>query len=82
MLKIKDNVDLKELEKFGFEYSDLFGDKKYEKLCVDSDCDLCVNALTREIYHANYMTADMVCEALDLCIALFDLIQTGLVEKV
>ena len=28
MLKIKDNVDLKELEKYGFKYNDYYGQYK------------------------------------------------------
>lgn len=70
MLRIKDNVDLKELEKFGFkknEYTHLLVLRKEEHdfACID----------TR---NKNY-------EILDLCNLTYnlsyDLIQSGLVEK-
>lgn len=35
MLKIKDNVDLKELENFGFEKTD----NQYERICYDTELD-------------------------------------------
>lgn len=79
MLKIKDNVDLKELEKFGFVYNKYYN--AYHKQIYESDCDLVVDA-DRIIYHENYSTADMVGDARELAVALFDLIQAGLVEKV
>lgn len=71
MLKIKDNVDLKELEKFGFEkyeYTHLIVLRKdnHDFACID-------------IRDKNY-------EILDLCSLTYnltyDLIQAGLVEKV
>lgn len=71
MLKIKDNVDLKELEKFGFkkyEYTHLLVLRKdnHDFACVD---------IRNKVY-----------EILDLCNLtynlIYDLIQAGLVEKV
>lgn len=79
MLKIKDNVDLKELEKFGFQYFKFYN--CYRKEIYESDCDLVVDA-DRMIYHENYSTADMNGCAKQLVVELFDLIQAGLVEKV
>lgn len=82
MLKIKDNIDLKELEKFGFDRCE-----PDEYFCIGKDDDnsakyilwdleskqgtMTINENTRKIWSisSNY----------DI---LFDLIQAGLVEKV
>ena len=72
MLKIKDNVDLKELEKFGFEkdWFNCLGERRdyygYGELVVYID--------NREV-HTFRMRMDTV-------IKFFDLVQAGLVEKV
>ena len=79
MLKIKDNVDLKELEKFGFKYDEY--NKVWIKQLYTSDCDLIVDA-NRFIYHENYSTADMNYHATGVVVAIFDLIQSNMVEKV
>ena len=79
MLKIKGKIDLKELEKFGFKYNKFYN--AYEKQIYESDCNLVVDA-DRVIYHENYTTADMNGCARELAVAIFDLIQAGLVEKV
>ena len=92
MLKIKDNVDLKELEKFGFKYDDEFGvgmyvkSKHYEKEVNDpiygksnelfSD-RICIFEDTRKIITDNYSLQNKMDYD-----TLFDLIQAGLVEKV
>ena len=73
MLKIKDNVDLKELEKFGFVYGMsgwgyLDEQHRYE-LYID-DCN--VIAMTHELRPI----------WIDIPNIIFDLIQAGLVEKV
>ena len=71
MLKIKDNIDLKELEKFGF----VLEGKEYSYY---ADKNLCVLFITnaRDIfsYLHDFLNTDY-----DI---LFDLIQAGLVEKV
>lgn len=69
MLKIKDNVDLKELEKFGFQQGqegcyNYIVKKDYMVVCVNADEN-------REIYCHDC--------GLDL---LYDLIKADLVEKV
>lgn len=71
MLKIKDSVDLKELEKFGFVYDDFgfyairinlpYGE---QRLYVDED-----------------RTISIVGAGEEVLVNLFDLIQAGLVEK-
>lgn len=76
MLKIKENIDLKELEKFGFEkdgecyYCDLRPYKKtnYSYITIEN----------RKI-NSSYVEADDIEKTLNI---LFDLIQAGLVEKV
>lgn len=75
MLKIKDDVDLKELEKFGFKWDEyyteyyIFSKNKDEKVSVTED---------RRILIEDFSGFSIV-EYLDV---LFDLIQAGLVEKV
>ena len=70
MLKIKDNVDLKELEKMGFKYNkeDNSYYKEYITIEVDSEFE---GKNTRRIYvQGSYMSV------------VYDLIKAGLVEKV
>jgi len=76
MLKIKDNVDLKELKKYGFEYK--VEDEYYElNVCKATDGfnGFVIYKGTRHIY--NYSACEN--DTLD---TLYDLIQAGLVEKV
>ena len=83
MLKIKDNFDLKELEKFGFEYhKDRYQEKNQYIYKVPVNIlmqsspykiVLSVNIFTRELkISANWKAYDL----------LYDLIEKGLVEKV
>ena len=70
MLKIKDSVDLKELEKFGLQL--LFCPKDvYVKFSYNLTIDIKVNEYREVIVFSN-RGAEI----------LFDLIQAGLVEKV
>lgn len=79
MLKIKDNVDLKELEKYGFEfergttYIKTF--KCNDTYIVVSECDLRIIDIEIDIFDREY-------EINKIADTLFDLIQAGLVEKV
>ena len=83
MLKIKYNVDLKELEKYGFESRNyLFGNKIYQtpiSLREDNSNKPClrVRSYTREIetYGKGKINDPNV-------YLLYDLIKDGLVEKV
>lgn len=72
MLKIKDSVDLKELEKFKFKKESYLHcytkDVGYDNTCF-------INIESREIWFGS----EGVVNKLDI---LFDLIQAGLVEKV
>lgn len=78
MLKIKDNVDLKELEKFGFEensfyYSKTFNFEYYEvKIDVEKDRKYL-------IIQNDYYDSDYACYIPSL---IYDLIKADLVEKV
>lgn len=76
MLKIKDEVNLKELEKFGFKESDWI-DKKATNLSnsettIELYDDIYNRWNTRKIYVIGSAFLDTV----------YDLIQAGLVEKV
>lgn len=74
MLKIKDNIKLKELEKFGFIHSN--DDEQFYNLDNLENCILIQDrAITLRVNQANLY------EDFDLSI-LYDLIQAGLVEKV
>lgn len=86
MLKIKDNVDLKELEKFGFKYTEnkcSMGDfSNYKKLIggnivliIGVRGGLMLTDITEKDSNMTYIFSD----GLDV---MFDLIQAGLVEKV
>lgn len=81
MLKIKDNVDLKELEKFGFKYiEDLLTKAPYyfKKTYLKNDDD------DRICYHVEVNTRKIIISRLDgdLDNTLYDLIKADLVEKV
>ena len=75
MLKIKDNVDLKELEKYGSLYKEPVDDLWYSYYFTPDD-SLVINFSDREIdfdkEEINYETFD----------TLYDLIKADLVEKV
>lgn len=79
MLKIKDNVNLKELEKYGFKYESGYewqGYKAYKLICDDYALEVVDDEdrwLMIENYEHCYATITNV---------LYDLIQAGLVEKV
>ena len=70
MLKIKDNVDLKELEKFG-----LKEDKENNRYDIQEE-------IYREIYYLRVYKDDRDIRFFGQEDVLFDLIQAGLVEKV
>lgn len=90
MLKIKDNVDLKELEKFGFnlETSKIYYSKEFYGDCNDEELphEICIYVGTREIVldiiNNDYTYHTWERELGGIEETLFDLIQAGLVEKV
>jgi len=73
-LKIKDDVNLKELEKYGFieteVMGDLFWEKRYEKGFYKEYIDVWKNDRQIQV------------SAIGLLGTLYDLIEAGLVEKV
>lgn len=85
MLKLKESISLKELEKFGFRYVDdrsFEGDFSYCDKVIGNNVTLGISARVRGIFtdiateeNNTYIFSD----GLDV---LFDLIQAGLVEKV
>ena len=79
MLKIKDNVDLKELEKYGFR---MFANH-YEKTIKDNGYGEYMVLTVYEVDRVISLTANtddnVYTENLDI---LYDLIKDGLVEKV
>ena len=85
MLKIKDNVDLKELEKFGFEkvspswYVLTIRDNTEEEIGIG--VSLFARPRCIEIGYSTKGNGGMSSLTYDLDV-LFDLIQAGLVEKV
>ena len=84
MLKIKDNIELKELEKFGFKYIEdksYKGDFSYCGKLIGDNVILGVSEPSRVIYSSITITETtfIFSDGLDV---IFDLIQAGLVEKV
>ena len=80
MLKIKDDVDLKELEKFGLEQISSFW---YAKNIFEDSGDtitISVSTATQEIQLSWSSYGNSIAYTYNLDV-LFDLIQAGLVEK-
>lgn len=82
MLKIKDNVDLKELEKYGFSYwENGCGSTGYSKQYIRG----CINIVEKDNEFNNHcfdervIKENQIIHDLDL---LYDLIKDGLVEKI
>ena len=76
MLKIKDNVDLKELEKYGFDYFD----ETYSKWEESEGYDIGYSIdIANRIIRISFSTFDMLVK---IDSTLYDLIKNGLVEKV
>lgn len=72
MLKIKDNVDLKELEKFGFKREWNYKTKEFDGLYYCGSFKVCKNRHIKPYNGTNQNRYDI----------MFDLIKTDLVEKV
>ena len=79
MLKIKDNVDLKDLEKYGFKNFNLFCE--YNKNLIEflKNKHLIIAMENKQIYLEKLEIWQDSRESLEV---LYDLIQDGLVEKV
>ena len=77
MLKIRDDVDLKELEKYGFD--NLFGEE-YSKWEESEGYDIGYSIdIVDRIIKISFSTFDMLVK---IDSTLYDLIKDGLVEKV
>lgn len=85
MLKIKDNVDLKELEKFGFEKISLDWYVFNIRDCSEEEISISVSLFARprciEIGYRTKGFGGISSYTYDLDV-IYDLIQVGLVEKV
>ena len=77
MLKIKDNVDLQELDKFEFRYNDNTGRYEYLERNIDGATYIYVNTWNRKILYRQEKNYDTMC-----LLKLYDLIKADLVEKV
>lgn len=79
MLKIKDNVDLKELEKYGFKFCER-GFYRYDRTL--EDVPAWTIYITRTHHNIQIIVHNPCTMAKELQCLLYDLIQAGLVEKV
>lgn len=86
MLKIKDDVDLKELEKFGFKHENTKGiGIILERYCYYDDCDQTIfiyvndRIIVGEDISGSYFLGATIDNALDV---IYDLIKANLVEKI
>ena len=80
MLKIKDNVDLKELEKFGFRYNGYYDIWEWNR---DGENGVLMYKvyITKRHHNIQIQIGDVGLIAHRLQELLYDLIQAGLVEK-
>ena len=77
MLKVKDNVDLKELENFGFKYNDYSGQYKICERNIDGATYIYINVWNKKILFRQDKSLDKECLNV-----LYDLIKYDLIEKV
>ena len=76
-LKIKDNVDLKKLEEFGFAYWDDVGQYRYSERNIDGATYIYINVWNRIILYRQEKSYDTMC-----LLKLYDVIKADLVEKI
>ena len=85
MLRLKENISLKELEKFGFRYVEdrsFEGDFSHCYKSIGNNVELSISVQGRDIYaytNTEENNTYIFSDGLDV---LFDLIQEGLIEKV
>ena len=77
MLKIKDNLDLKELEKFDFKYNDNTGKYMFYERNLLGKTYIVINSWNRKIIYIQSEENDTICLK-----KIYDLIKADLVEKV
>lgn len=80
-LRIKDNVDLKELEKFGFKYKNEYDDF-YELDLKDNRTYIIVDTKDREIGICTSLYGDLPAQYINNIDIIYDLMKAGLIEKV
>ena len=76
-LLIKSDVDLKELEKFGFKYNDYSGQYKICERNIDGTTYIYINVWNKKILFRQDKSLDKECLN-----TLYDLIKDDLIEKV
>lgn len=76
MLKIKDNVDLKELETFNLKFNEENGRYEYVERNYDGATYILINSWNKKILFAQGKEYDNICLTI-----LYDLIKADLVEK-
>lgn len=82
MLKIRDEIDLKELEKYGFKYEKMmYGRERYYEpiTCIDVTVKNTTEASSLKLRQVIVNAYSIEHEAIEL---LYDLIKADLVEKV
>lgn len=83
MLKIKDNIDLKVLEKYDFRYAETCNNTNYWIFYFDNEFCLTINEKDK-LLRIGYIPLEhsMEYEETTMIDLILDLIQDGLVEKV
>lgn len=81
MLKIKDNVDLKELEKFGFELDEDMGQYFYYGF-TEPWCNSEIRIYAKQESRKISIGFDSCVNPCGIHDKIYDLIQAGLVEKI
>lgn len=76
VLKIKDNVKLENLEKYGFAYETIFGQEFYNYY-INASVTLTIIVKNREIY---IDIEDTGIYEVDIPVVLYDMINAGLIE--
>lgn len=78
MLKIKDNVDLKELEKYGFKprYNEYTGRLVSYIFLKEDESSICINVEAKEFWLHMKRKPEQIFDV------LYDLIKADLVEKI
>ena len=82
MLKIRDEIDLKELEKYGFKYEKMmYGRERYYEpiTCIDVTVKNTTEASSLKLRQVIVNAYSIEHEAIEL---LYDLIKADLVEKI
>lgn len=82
MLKIKDSLDLKELENYGFIKKEWYDDKYYEYDLKDGRTYIIINVDDREIGIPTSLYGDTPAQYINKLDIVYTLVKDNLVEKV